>query len=72
MMSTKEARQHVYICQFAAPGYDEPGMAAFDNAEAAVDCEHKVRESGAVQAEILKVPIQHEVGEELKAEIQLL
>lgn len=61
--------KYVYICHFYLNGVN---MVAFDNAEAAVDCEHKVRESGAVQAEILKVPIQHEVGEELKAEIQSL
>ena len=45
-MPTEKTYQHVYICQFVAPGYDIPGMAAFDNAESVIDFASKLTNRG--------------------------
>lgn len=65
MMSTKEVRQHVYICQFAAPGYDEPGMAAFDNADSALDFANEVRKHGCGVKGLFKLGVLTSVEETL-------
>lgn len=57
----------VYLCNFYLNG---PGIITFDNADAAVECEAELRKAGSKDVQIMKASVQHEMGEELKAEIE--
>ena len=45
-------------------------MTVFDNAEAAIDCEHVLRKYGTKQIEIIKAPVLHEVDKDTESEIR--
>lgn len=65
-MSTTKAHQHVYFCQFTALGYDDPGMAAFDNANSVLDFAMELRKQGYYVEKIFKLGILTSVEEALE------
>lgn len=59
--------KYVYLCCFYING---SAMTVFDNAEAAIDCEHVLRKYGTKQIEIIKAPVLHEVDKDTESEIR--
>lgn len=60
-------KKYVYLCCFYNNG---TAMTVFDNAEAAVDCEHLLRKAGTEQVQIIKAPVLHEVGKDIESEVR--
>lgn len=58
-------KKYVYLCCFYNNG---TAMTVFDNAEAAIDCEHVLRKHGTKQIEIIKAPVLHEVYKDTESE----